>query len=196
MADSPIKCPECEQNDLVFKVRLIYLESLEKLKNGDKVETPDLDRFLKGSGQCGKSKAETTKILRDLVQQFGPPQGKPQLLKTISPDMVVVVFTAVAFFFLYQIYMTQREVFWIAAGIFGVFLASYIIFHKSIIARYQKQKSMDSGSIDVIQKAIGKWMKTSYCLRDNLVFGAGKEGGVPLAEMTGHLIRSSLPDKK
>lgn len=196
MADEIKKCPQCDQNDLVFKVRQIYVESLEKLKSWDTAKTPELDRFLNESGNGGKSKAETRKIVQDLLKQFEPPSGKPQTLRTISPDMVMIVFAFVAVFFLFQIYMTQRPVFWFMVAIFVILYASFFIFHKSIIARYQYQKSMDSGSVEVIQKAIGKWMKTSYCLRDNVVFGVNKGEAVPLAEMISSLIKSSLPDGK
>lgn len=187
-------CPVCGQEDLVFKVRVVYLESLEKLKNWESTKTPELDRFLKESGQSEKSKAEMNKVIRDLVQQFGPPSGKPQVLKTISPDMVVVVFSALALFILYQIYFAQPEIFWYMVALFAVFLASFFIFHKSIISRFQKQKSMDTGSIEVIQKAIGKWMKVSYCLRDNLIFEPGKAETAPLNELTRFLIKASLPE--
>lgn len=190
------KCPSCGQDDLVFHVRLIYMECLEKLKDSEGAKTPELDRFLEATGNSGKPKGETTKVLRDLVHQFEPPQGKPQLLKAISPDMVVIGFSLLAIFLLYQIYINQPEIFGYMAGFYALFIVGYILLHKSIIARYEKQKAMDTGSVEVIQKAIGKWMKASYCLRDNLIFGAYKNESVPLAEMTNHLIQSSLPGKE
>lgn len=194
MAENKKICPKCGQEDLVFKVRVVYLESLEKLKNWESSKTPELDRFLKESGQSEKPKAEMNKVIRDLVQQFGPPSGKPQTLRSISPDMVVVVFSALALFILYQIYLTQPEIFWYMLALFAIFLATFFIFHKSIISRFQKQKSMDTGSIEVIQKAIGKWMKVSYCLRDNLIFEPGKTETAPLNELTRFLIKASLPE--
>ncbi len=196
MPSNQVKCPTCGQDDLVFHVRLIYMECLEKLKDSEGAKTPEVDRFLEASGNSGKPKGEVTKVLRDLVHQFEPPQGKPQLLKTISPDMVVVVFSALAVFLLYQIYLTQPEIFWYMGGFYALFIVGYIVFHKTILARYEKQKAMDTGSVEVIQKAIGKWMKASYCLRDDLIFGVRKNESVPLAEMTNHLIQSSLPGKE
>lgn len=196
MADIIKSCPVCNESDLVFKARQLYIECLDKMKAWETAETPELDRFLKESGNEGKTKAETRKIISDLARQFEPPSGKPQTLRSISPDMVMVVFAAVAIFFLYQIYITQRPVFWFMLAIFGVLYASYFIFHKTIIARYKSQKSMDSGSAEVIQKAIGKWMKVSYCLRDNVVFGIQKGESVPLEELTRTLIMSSLPGKE
>ena len=192
MAEEIKKCPQCEQNDLVFKVRQLYLESLDRLKSGETAKTPELDRFLSESGNDGKTKAETRRIVMDLVKQLEPPSGKPQTLRTISPNMVMIVFGAVALFFLYQIYMTQRSIFWLMVAIFVVLYASFFIFHKKIMARYELQKSMDTGSVEVIKKAIGKWMKTSYCLRDNAIFGVNKGESVPLAELNRYLIQSSL----
>ncbi|MEN6572172.1 MAG: hypothetical protein ABFD24_10055 [Anaerolineaceae bacterium] len=195
MADAHKNCPVCNQNDLVFKARQLYVESLARIKAWDTAETPELDRFLKESGNNNKTKAETRKIVIDLLKQFEPPSGKPQTLRSISPDMVMVVFAAVAIFFLYQIYVTQTSVFWFMLAIFVILYASYIIFHKKIIARYENQKSMDTGSAEVIQKAIGKWMKVSYCLRDNVVFGVNNEATVPLEQLTRMLIMASLPEK-
>lgn len=195
MADANKTCPICDQTDLVFKARQLYIESLDKIKAWDTAETPELDRFLKESGNEGKTKAETRKIVMDLLKQFEPPSGKPQTLRSISPDMVMVVFMAVAIFFLYQIYVTQTSVFWYMLAIFVALYASYIIFHKPIIARFKNQKSMDTGSAEVIQKAIGKWMKVSYCLRDNVVFGVNKDQAAPLEELTRMVIMASLPEK-
>lgn len=192
MAEEIKKCPQCEQNDLVFKVRQLYLESLDRLKSGETAKTPELDRFLTESGNGEKTKAETRRIVMDLVKQLEPPSGKPQTLRTISPNMVMIVFAAVAIFFLYQIYMTQRPIFWLMVAIFVILYASFFIFHKKIMARYELQKSMDTGSVEVIKKAIGKWMKTSYCLRDNAIFGVNKGETVPLAELNRYLIQSSL----
>jgi hypothetical protein len=192
MAEEIKKCPQCEQNDLVFKVRQLYLESLDRLKSGETAKTPELDRFLSESGNDGKTKAETRRIVMDLVKQLEPPSGKPQTLRTISPNMVMIVFAAVAIFFLYQIYLTQRPIFWLMVAIFVILYASFFIFHKKIMARYELQKSMDTGSVEVIKKAIGKWMKTSYCLRDNAIFGVNKGESVPLAELNHYLIQSSL----
>lgn len=195
MADVIKPCPVCNETDLVFKARQLYVECLDKVKAWDTAVTPELDRFLKESGNDGKPKAETRKIIMDLVRQFEPPSGKPQTLRAISPDMVMVVFGAVSIFFLYQIYITQRYAFWFMLGLFVVLYASYFIFHRKIISRFKKQKSLDSGSAEVIQKAIGKWMKTSYCLRDNVVFGIKKGESAPLEELNRELIISSLPEK-
>jgi hypothetical protein len=193
MAEVHKKCPVCNHSDLVFKARQLYLECLDKLRNWDSAATPELERFLMESGNDGKSKAETRTIVRDLIKQLEPPSGKPQTLRTISPDLVMVVFGVVSIFFLYQIYLTQPSVFWYMVAIFVVLYASFFIFHKPIIARYNLQKSMDTGSVEVIQKAIGKWMKVSYCLRDNVVFGFNKEETAPLGELTRKLIMASLP---
>jgi cation transport ATPase len=195
MAESVKKCPSCEQADLVFKARQLYLESLAKLKDWDTSDTPELNRFLKESGNDGKPKNETRTIVRDLVHQFEPPSGKPQLLRTLSPNLVMTVFGAVSVFFLYQIYFAQRPIFWFMVAVFVVLYASFFIFHKTIMTRFQSQKSMDTTSVEVIQKAIGKWMKTSYCLRDNMVFGFNKDETAPLEELTRRLIMACLPEK-
>lgn len=185
-------CPKCGQNDKVFEVRLLYLETLERVKPGNKAESPNLDRLLEISGYKDEPPAKKNRVINTMIKSFAPPSGKPELLKQISPDLVVVVFSLVAIFFLYQIYRDQRPVFWISAAIFAAFIGFYILFHKKILARYQNQKDLDTSSKEVIEKAIGKWMKLSYCASDNVVFGIKKSEFVPLDDMNKYLLQSSV----
>lgn len=185
-------CPKCGQEDATFYVRKLYLESLSFVKPGDETATPDLDRFFEFNGFANESSAKKRHIVEDLIKSFAPPSGKPELLKTISPDMMVVIFSAVALFILYQIYATQYPIFFYTLGLFLAFLASYIIFHKKIIARYKNQRDLDTSSKEVIEKAVGKWMKLSYCSRDNVIFGEKKAECVPLDEMNSYLLKSSV----
>lgn len=189
---TPEICPKCGQSDSIFEVRILYLEALEHVKPGNKAETPTLDRLLEISGYKDTSKNKKNNIVNEMIKSFAPPSGKPELLKQISPDWIVTAFSLLAIFFLYQIYHSQRQFFWISAAVFALFIGYYILFHKKILARYQNQKDMDTSSKDVIQKAIGKWMKLSYCSRDNIVFGIKKDESVPLDEMNKYLLQSSV----
>lgn len=188
----PEICPKCGQNDQIFEVRLLYLETLEYVKPGTKAETPQLDRLLEISGLKEQPNSKKNRIVNEMIKSFAPPSGKPELLKSISPDLVVGAFSALAVYILYQIFKTQRPVFWITTVVFAVFIASYFLLRKKILARYQDQLDMDTSSKDVIKKAIGKWMKLSYCSRDNIVFGANKTDFVPLEEMNKYLLKNSV----
>lgn len=191
-AQTPGICPKCGQSDRKFEVRRLYMESLAFVKPGEKEETPELDRFFEVNNFMDESASKKRHIVEDMIKSFAPPSGKPQLLKTISPDMMMVVFSAISVYLLFQIYTTQHSIFWITAVIFGLFIASYIIFHKSIIRRFQNQKDLDTSSKEVIEKAIAKWMKLDYCARDNVVFMAKKSEFVPLDEMNEYLLKSSV----
>lgn len=191
MAEKKKICPVCNEAENSYKVSEIYMQSLMRLKSGDKAEAPVIDRLQTEIPPERREKLKGARYYRELMESFAPPQGETQSTRAVNPDWVAFAMAVLSVFFLYQIFTTQYEAFWYSLGFAVIAFAAYFIFRKKIFARYQLQKSQESGSRDKVEKAIGVWMKLYYCAKDNIVFEDKKSDSIPIDQMRAYLLNKS-----
>lgn len=191
MAVKTLTCPVCGKVETTYKVSEIYIQSLIRLKHGDKAEAPIIDRLQAEIPEERQDKLKGSRYYRQLMESFAPPQGETQSTRAINPDWVVFAMAILSIFFLYQIYSTQRPVFWYMVGFAIVSFAAYGVFRKKILEKYRKQKTLESGSKGKVEKAVGIWMKLYYCAKDNVVYGSKKEEYVPIEQMRAYTLANA-----
>jgi hypothetical protein len=184
-------CPACKVAENSYKVSEIYMQSLMRLKSGDKAEAPVIDALQAKIPEERRDKLKGSRYYRELMESFAPPQGETQNTRAINPDWVAFALAFLSVYFLYQIFTTQFGVFWFAVGFAVMAYAAYFIFRKKIFAKYQVQKDQEAGSKGQVEKAIGVWMKLYYCAKDNIVFIENKSESIPLQEMRSYLLSKS-----
>jgi hypothetical protein len=194
MAEKIIICPVCGQDTHTYKVSQLYLEALMRVKHKDEAVTPVLDKLKAELPAERLEKLKDKDYYHDVVDSFAPPQGGAQGVRSINPDWVAFAVGFLSLYILYQIFLTQYSVFWYMAAFVVVVLVAYIVFRKKIIGKYQTEKSNESGGKDQIERAVGKWMKLSYCSTDNIVFGWKKGDNTPLDQMNSYLLQNSKKD--
>jgi hypothetical protein len=190
MADNKKTCPLCADSENIYKVSEIYIQSLVRLKHGDEAEAPIIDRLQAEIPEERRGKLKGSRYYRQLMESFAPPQGENQSTRAINPDWIAFGALLISLFFLYEIYSTQHEVFWYMVAFALVAFACYGIFRKTIIAKYQLLKSQETGTKGKIEKAVGLWMKTYYCAKDNVIFGIKKDETIPIDQMRTYLLAS------
>jgi hypothetical protein len=182
----PVICPGCSQADQVEKVSTIYMRGLElkwhsqRSRFQDKPETsPRLAGLL----------AELSPTeLQALSRRLAPPSsGKRAPTRPLHPDLVVLVFSLVAPFFLYGIYTSQAGVLPLVLLILAAFYSFYFWKRKTIVAKYQAQQAAQRAAEERIQAGIGRWMRLHYCAREDCVFEPGGATPVPADQMAGYL---------
>ena len=188
MAQKALTCPICESSEKSFKVSEIYLQSLMRLKNGDKAEAKTIDQLQNEIPAERRNKLKGSRYYRELMESFAPPQGEAQTTRAINPDWVAFCMGLLSLFFLYQIFTTQYGIFWYMVGFAVLAFTVYFVFRKKIFTKYRTQKAEESGSRGQIEKAIGLWMKLYYCSKDNVVFGGKKEEAIPIDQMRSYLL--------
>jgi|GEM_PF-993401 len=191
MTAKAIVCPKCGSEEHVYKVSQLYLESLMHLKHKDAAETPVIDKLKAEAPEERLKKESDEDYYRNVVQAFKPPEGGAQGTRTINPDWVAVALAFISVYFLNQIYNNNHEVFWYMVLMVVVGYGLYFVFRKQIMGRYEAIKSKEMGSKDLVEKAIGVWMKLYYCSADNAVFDVKKGEAIPLAELNGYLAMRS-----
>jgi hypothetical protein len=173
----------------VYKISQIYLESLMRLKQGEKAEAPIIDKFKAEVPEEQLKHEQGKDYYRDVVQVFKPPQGTSQSLRAVNPDWVAGIVALASFFFLAQIYNNNRSVFWYMVLMVAVGYGLFFLFHNKIKAKFEKERSKELNTKQAAEKAVGKWMKLYYCTKDNVVFGAKKDESAPLEEFREYLTR-------
>ena len=191
MAEKKSVCPTCGEDAHVFKVSQIYLEALMRVKNKDNAETPLLDVLKSEVPAERTAKMKDADYYRYVVESFAPPQGGAQVIRSINPDWVAVALGLLSIYILYQIYFEQHEMFWGMLAFAVVAMGAYIFFRKQIKLKFEAEKRKESGDKELIERAVGNWMKLYYCSTDNVVFGWKKGDQVPLQEMNSYLLQNS-----
>ena len=119
-----------------------------------------------------------------------PSSGKQVLMRTIHPDMIVLVFSLIVPFFLSTIYRSQTgSLIPIVVILFG-FYALYFWQRKKLVRRYESQQSQRQAEEQRIRCAVARWMKLYYCARDEIIFEPGDDRFAPVDQMMGFLNRA------
>jgi hypothetical protein len=114
------------------------------------------------------------------MKQFNPPSGQTVVVRQVNPDLIVIVFSLLALFLLYKIYVSQPGVFFIALGFLALFYAAYFIGRKFIMRKFNQRQDADLTAKKQAEAAIGRWMKMYYCWEEGIVFLPGEKRVVPL----------------
>ena len=183
MTENQSTCPVCSDTENTYKVSQIIIQSLVRLIHGDKAIGPIIDRLQAEIPEERRDKSKGSRYYRQLMDALVPSQEESQITRAINPDWVAFAMVLLSIFFLYQIYTSQYLIFWYMVAVAVVGFAVYVIFHKKILAKYQNQKSQESGSFAKVEKAVGLWMKLYYCATDNVIFGARKDETIPIDQM-------------
>lgn len=191
MAEKKSVCPTCGEETHVYKVSQIYLEALMRVKNKENAETPLMDALKSELPPEKAAKFKDADYYHYVVESFAPPQGGAQVIRAIDPDWVAAALGLLSVYILYQIYFAQHELFWGMLVFAVVVLAAYVFFRKQIKLKFETEKRQESGDKQLIERAVGNWMKLYYCSTDNVVFGWKKGEQVPLAEMNQYLLQNS-----
>lgn len=191
MPEKKFTCPICESAENSFKVSEIYIQSLVRLKHGDKAIAPTIDRLQAEIPEERRDKLKGSRYYRQLMESFAPPQGGTMTTRAINPDWIAFSMLILSLFFLYQIYTTQPGVFWYMVGFAIIAFAAYGLFRKKIFEKYLSQKTEQSGSQEIVEKAVGIWMKLYYCTKDNIVYGGKKGNAIPIDQMRSYLLESA-----
>jgi hypothetical protein len=187
MVEKKVNCPVCSNSGNSYKVSDIYLQSLMRLKDGDKAEAPIIDRLQQEIPVERREKLKGSRYYRQLMESFAPPQGESQTTRAINPDWVIAGLGLITIFFLYQIFTSQYQVFWYILILTAILFTAYFLFRKRFQTKYQAVKDQETFSKQSIEKAIGRWMKLYYCARDNVVFLEGKGETIPIEQMNSYL---------
>lgn len=192
MAEIKSVCPTCGEDTHVYKVSQIYLEALMRVKNKENAETPLMDTLKSELPPERAAKMKDADYYHYVVESFAPPQGGAQVIRSIDPDWVAVALGLLSVYILYQIYFAQHGIFWGMLAFAGVVLGAYLFFRKQIKLKFETEKRRESGDKDLIERAVGNWMKLYYCSTDNIVFGWKKGDRIPLTEMNQYLLQNSM----
>jgi hypothetical protein len=163
-------CPKCGLSDQVEKVSTIYLQGFNAGK------TPSAQS--EGGDFPKLSKAELSKLHRLLAP---PSSERSQVIRPIHPDLMLLVFSGLFPIFLVGIASSQRTLLLPAILVLVFFYLLYFWQRKRLIARYDQLKQSQVEEKRRVEQAIGRWMKTYYCARDELVFKDGAIEGIPVA---------------
>jgi hypothetical protein len=173
-------CPACGLNDQVNKVSTLYIRGLEARKQ----QPPP------GEGESVlQMEGLTPTRLHQLSRQLTPPSAtRNRLARNLHPDLMTAGFSILLIFLLYQIWLTQRPVFWVFALAYLLFLGWYAWKRTALIAKYRRQVDATTADDKKIQRGIGRWMKLYYCTRDQGIFEPGNDRLFPLDEMQAYLL--------
>lgn len=190
MIKTPVVCPICAASDKTFKVSTIYIEALEGFKKGSELKI--LAQIVDDQNLLSATGILKTQTLRSVVSSFGPPSGGKQIIRPVSPNLVMMAFSLIAIFFLIQIYTTQREMFIPILILVAIVYLGYAIFYKQIYAKYTRQIQSNINIKTSYEAAIGKWMRLYYCARDDGVFDPVENQMVPLQSMETYLLGGKI----
>lgn len=188
MATKNPACPQCGKTNTVAKVNHIYLENLSTKPLTEDLLIPHVLRWPADKPVNSKKTYDEITFLK----QFNPPSGQTVVIRQVNPDLVVILFTLLVFFFLYNIYMTQRGAFLIALGIIALFYIAYFIGRKFIMKKFKQRQDADQAAKKKAEAAIGRWMKMYYCWDEGVVFLPGENRAIPLNEIRDYLNEASL----
>jgi len=176
-------CPQCGKTDTVAKVNRIYLENLSPKPLGEEVLIPHVLRWPANKPASSKKTFDEVTFLK----QFNPPSGKTVVTRQVNPDVVVIIFSLLAIFLLYQIFMNQRSAFLIALGFIALFYTAYFMGRKYIKNKFKQRQDAEQMAKKQAEAAIGRWMKLYYCWEEGIIFTPGEKQAVPLDQIRVYL---------
>jgi hypothetical protein len=184
MVEKTPTCPHCEKSDQVIKVNRIYMESISNQPLTDESIIPRVLNWPENK----KSTSFRTLAEQHFLKNFKPPSNQPTVVRPVSPDQVVLLFSVVAVFILYQIFQTQPVYLPVSIGVLIVFYAVYFLGRKRILQKFQVQNDTDGSTARKYENAVGRWMSLYYCIRDNGVFDPKQKNWVQLEDLDRYLM--------
>jgi hypothetical protein len=178
-----IRCPQCEQADLVEKVSTIYLVGigLKQQPANDDVGASPIQFKL-----ANLSEAE----LRTLARRLKPPAATKRLpSRPLHPDLIVITFSLVFPIFIYGIWTSQPPtllpVLIFLAAVYGL----YFWKRKAIVTRFENRQATERAADGRVRQGIERWMKLYYCARDDGVFIPGSRELTPSDQVMSALLQ-------
>lgn len=181
----PIRCPVCEQSDLVEKVSTLYITGIG-LNRSSRQAIPQVAEAANAPGDpiIGLSASELHLLSRRLKPPFS---AKKVPFRSLHPDLVVLTFSLILPVFVYGIYTSQISMLLPALVILAAFYAIYFWRRKALIAKYESQLEASKAANRRVEQGISRWMKLYYCAREDIVFQPGTGKYVPTDQMPGLL---------
>ena len=183
-----IICPVCHQADQVEKVSTIYLTGIEagRHPSGASSQAGGRDSSTRPTGL----KASLASGRHALSRRLAPPSsGKELPIRPLHPDTVVLTFSLVVPIFLFGILTSQPRMLLPMLVMLAVFYGLYWWQRKTVIAKFELQRTTRQASNEHVKRGLDRWMKLYHCSRDDVVFEPGKSQFVPTDQMTGYLFR-------
>lgn len=181
-----IRCPVCDQSDLVEKVSTLYITGIGLNRSSGKAGPQSGAALANPPGDpiIGLSASE----LRLLGRRLKPPFSVKKVpFRSLHPDLVVLTFSLILPVFVYGIYTSQRVTFLPALTILAAFYGIYFWRRKALIAKYENQLEASRAANRRVEQSISRWMKLYYCAREDIVFQPGTGKYVPTDQMPGYL---------
>lgn len=189
-----IRCPACDQSDLVEKVSTLYLSGLGLNRSARQANLQPLESAPAEAVEqmVGLNASE----LRQLSRRLKPPYSAKRIpFRALHPDMVVFTFSLILPVFFFGIYTSQRNLFLPALFLLVIFYGIYFWRRKSLVARFERQLKANREANQRVERGISRWMKLYYCARDDIVFQPGTGKYVPTDTMPG-LLNQEVPEIK
>jgi hypothetical protein len=175
----PIVCPVCGLSAPVVKVSTLYIAGIREKRSADQDAL-----FPDGTPPANL----TAQDLHALSRKLAPPSsGKSALTRPLHPDLIVLVFSVVAPFFLAGIVSQQAG---LLLPILVLLLLSYGVYfykRKDAIAKFLQDKQRRQDERARIERGIQVWMKLYYCFQDEGIFLPGQNEMTPVEEMLNYL---------
>ena len=185
-----MRCPACGQSDQVAKVSILYLHGLERKKAAAKAHGAEIGAGAGGGPTLPEAFSQLeAAALQTLSSRLKPPaSGKELPIRPVHPDLVMLVFSLVAPFFLYQIWTSQPgmilPIALLLAGLYGFYLWQ----RTKILAKFKRQVEDRRKAENQVRGGIERWMRLFYCAREDSVFSPGTQQVIPVDEMMGYLL--------
>lgn len=179
MEENP-HCPVCRSDQGVFKVSQVYVAGITRVENRSEDDRQTLVSIY------GKELLSAAEI-HQVALQFGPPSGRSQVVRPVHPDLVAGMFSAVALVFLLNTFWVARPFFWSILVIWLVSLIGYWSTRKPLLMRHRGMETTALGDRRAVEVAVGKWMKTYYCIEDGCVFMPERHDTAPLNQLQQYL---------
>jgi hypothetical protein len=180
-----IICPECGSGDRVEKVSAIYVTGLEAKRKPAAAQEHGQGGTRLNPALSDIPAAELTRLSRRLA----PPAGEKQTLRSVHPDLAVLVFSLVALIFLYGMLTSQQGMLIPALALLTVGYAIYFWKRKGLMEKFEYQRTEQRDAAKVIRRGIERWMRLYYCVRDDGVFTPGDEHLTPADQISGYLFQ-------
>jgi hypothetical protein len=182
----PIRCPVCDQSDLVEKVSTLYITGIGLNRSSRQVNPqPGAETATPpGDPMIGLSASE----LRLLSRRLKPPFSVKKVpFRSLHPDLVVLTFSLILPVFVYGIYTSQKNMLLPGLVILAAFYGIYFWRRKAMIAKFESQLEASKAANRRVEQSISRWMKLYYCAREDIVFQPGTGKYVPTDQMPGLL---------
>ena len=191
----PAVCPHCEQSDQTIKVSKVYIQAIstQYLHGKAKKEWHEKDAELEDENAFRLPPNQTSALAKKLM----PPSGQTKKNSDyIHPDAIMIAFSFVTLFFVYQILkLKQLPGILFMAAIIIIGYGAYFFFRKEILRRYQARKNAITDESKLVEKAVNRWMKLHYCDRDKGVFDPEQKKFFTFEELPGYLYQELFEKK-